>query len=151
MSTPRTLPLDTEHASLEAAGGKETNLTCMVRAGFPVPGGFFTVETQPVLKVAGERLWVDLSGLVRNRIGRRLSIAALGYVIPGAQQALKSLIKQARFPPPGPLSARTALRLARVMAPVVGCVHEATQRIETGQRIRVDGSAGTIVILSDAV
>ena len=35
--------------------------------------------------------------------------------------------------------------------PAVVGVHEATQRIETGQRIRVDGSAGTIVILSDAV
>jgi len=82
-------------------------------------GYSFTVETQPVLKVAGERLWVDLAGLVRNRIGRRLSIAALGYITPGAQAALKSLIEQGRFPPPGPLSARTALRLVWVMAPVV--------------------------------
>jgi hypothetical protein len=151
MSTPLILPLDTEHASLEAAGGKGMNLARMVRAGFPVAGGFFTVETQPVLKVAGERLWADLAGLVRNRIGQRLSIATLGYVTPGAQQALKSLIEQGCCPPPGPLSARIALRLLWMMVPAVVGVHEATQRIETGQRIRVDGSAGTIVILSDAV
>jgi hypothetical protein len=32
MSTPLILPLDTEHASLEAAGGKGMNLACTVEA-----------------------------------------------------------------------------------------------------------------------
>ena len=34
--------------------------------------------------------------------------------------------------------------------PAVVGVHEATTRLVTGQRVRVDGTAGTIVVLDDA-
>jgi pyruvate,water dikinase len=77
----------------------------------------YTVETQHTIREAGERLWVDITGLVHNRIGRRLALGALEYIAPGARQALKSLIDRDRFPSPGPLSARTALRLVRVLFP----------------------------------
>jgi pyruvate,water dikinase len=33
--------------------------------------------------------------------------------------------------------------------PAVVGVHEATSRLQTGQRIRVDGSTGQIMVLSD--
>jgi pyruvate,water dikinase len=78
-----------------------------------------------VLWEAGERLWVDLSGLVRNRLGRRLARAALPYVAPGASLALQKLIDEGRFPPPGPLHARpigrvrTAWRILRVLIPMI--------------------------------
>lgn len=86
--------------------------------GANVFGYHYTVETQPVIREAGERLWVDINGLVRNRIGRRLAVSALAYVDPGARLALQSLLAQGRFPAPGPLSARTALRLLRALLPV---------------------------------
>ena len=35
--------------------------------------------------------------------------------------------------------------------PAVVGVHEATTRLTTGQRVRLDGTAGTIVLLDDAV
>jgi rifampicin phosphotransferase len=79
-----------------------------------------TMETQTVFLEAGERLWIDFTALVRNRVGRRLLLAALPYIDPGASQALQGLIAQRRFPLPGPLRPRTALRVLQVLLPAVG-------------------------------
>jgi pyruvate,water dikinase len=81
-----------------------------------------TLETQRLVWEAGERLWVDVAGLLRNRLGRRISLAALEYVEPAARQALETLTAQGRFGSPGPLRARTALRLLRVLLPAAGRV-----------------------------
>jgi pyruvate,water dikinase len=83
-------------------------------------GTHLTLDTQTVLWEAGERLWLDVAGLVRNSVGRRLALAALPYIDPGASQALKGLIDEGRFPSPGPLRARTMLRVLRVLIPMVG-------------------------------
>ncbi len=58
-----------------------------------------THETQGVLRIAGERLWVDLTGALRNRIGRRLAVGALGQVEPGIRAAMLPLLDDPRLAP----------------------------------------------------
>jgi phosphohistidine swiveling domain-containing protein len=79
-----------------------------------------TIEAQSALWEAGERLWIDVTGLVRNRLGRKVALAALEYIEPAARQALETLIAEGRFGAPGPLRARTALRLLKVLLPAAG-------------------------------
>jgi phosphohistidine swiveling domain-containing protein len=81
-------------------------------------GRDYTEKTQPVLRLAGERLWIDITGLVRNRVGRRLAMAALPFVDPVAARALRRVIEEGRFPPPGNLRLRTALHLLRLLVPM---------------------------------
>jgi pyruvate,water dikinase len=74
-----------------------------------------TLDTQTLVWEAGERLWIDFTGLVRNRVGRRLLMAAFPTVDAATSQALARLIEQGRFPAPNPLRLRTILSLLRVV------------------------------------
>jgi len=98
--------------------GRDAIGTTLIGAG-KVFGARVTLETQTLLWEAGERLWIDVSGLARTRVGRRLALAALPYVDPSAGQAFHTLIEQGRFPPPGPLRARTAWRVLRALFPML--------------------------------
>jgi len=99
--------------------GRDTITAMLIGAG-RIFGRRTTVETQSVLWEAGERLWVDATGMVNNRLGRKLTQGALDYVEPGARQALAMLIGQDRFPKPGRLRARTSLRLLMALLPAAG-------------------------------
>ena len=101
--------------------GRDAISATLIGAG-QIFGVHLSLETQSVLWEAGERLWIDAGGLVRNRIGRRLLVAAMPYVDPGAAQTLERLIEQGRFAPPGPLRARTAWRVLRVLIPALWCM-----------------------------
>jgi phosphoenolpyruvate synthase/pyruvate phosphate dikinase len=81
-------------------------------------GRNYTEETQPILRLAGERLWIDITGLVNNRFGRRVALAALPFVDPVAAQALRRVIENGRFSPPGNLRLHTVLQLLRLLAPM---------------------------------
>ena len=98
--------------------GRDAISTVLIGAG-AVFGARLTLETQTLIWEAGERLWIDLSGMVGSAVGRRLTRAALPTVAPRASQALESLIGAGRFPSPGPLRARTALRVLRVLVPML--------------------------------
>jgi rifampicin phosphotransferase len=99
--------------------GRDTITAVLIGTG-RIVGSSTTVETQRVLWEAGERLWIDATGMVNNRLGRRAIDAAMEYVVPGARQALATLTAQGRFPEPNPLSSRTALRLLMALLPAVG-------------------------------
>jgi phosphohistidine swiveling domain-containing protein len=99
--------------------GRDAILLVLVGAG-KMFGYRHTAETQSVFWEAGERLWIDVTGLVRNRLGRRIALAALEYIEPAVQQTLEALIAQDRFGSPGPLRVRTALRLLKVLLPAAG-------------------------------
>jgi pyruvate,water dikinase len=94
--------------------GRDAISAMLISAG-KILGYQLTLDKQSVLWEAGERLWANVTGLVRNRVGRRLVLAALPYVDPGASQALAGLIAQGRFPAPGPVRVRTALRVLRAL------------------------------------
>lgn len=80
----------------------------------------FTLEDQPTLLEAGERLWVNVSGMLGNRPGRRVALAAMEYVEPGSRQALLGLLRDGELSGPGNPRPRTYLRLLRVLLPLVG-------------------------------
>lgn len=98
--------------------GRDAIIGTLIGAG-NIFGYHLTLETQTAFWEAGKRLWVDFTALVRNRVGRRLTLATLPYIDPGASQALKTLIDQGRFPSPGPMRLRTALRLLRLLIPMI--------------------------------
>jgi phosphoenolpyruvate synthase/pyruvate phosphate dikinase len=81
-------------------------------------GRDYTEETQPILRLAGERLWIDITGLARNRVGQRLALAALPFVDPVAAQALRRVIEDGRFSSPGNLRLRTILQMLRLLVPM---------------------------------
>jgi rifampicin phosphotransferase len=56
-------------------------------------------DSQPVVYDAAERLWLDITGLVRHSTGRRLLYRALTAIEPGAAQALASVWHEADLQP----------------------------------------------------
>ena len=70
-------------------------------------GLHLTAETQNAVKEAGERLWINITGLIRHRVFRHPIRALLGVVEPGTSQALEPLWDDPRLAPregitPGP-------------------------------------------------
>ena len=113
--------------------GRDAITAALIGAG-KVFGSHATAETQSLLWTAGERLWIDVSGLMGNRRGRRLALAALKYVDPGAQLALRALVDQNRFPSPGGLRPLTAYRIVRAFAPMLVTALTTLLRPEAAQR-----------------
>ena len=56
-----------------------------------------TVETQRVMFSAGERLFGDISSLLRHPIGRRALHGFMGYIEPGSANVIGALIEDPRF------------------------------------------------------
>ncbi len=82
------------------------------RAGFK-----YTYRTQPTAATAGERLWIDISPLLRSTLGRRV-LVVLRFIEPGVLEALRRLKDDPAFPPPRPPTPRTFLRLFRFVIPI---------------------------------
>jgi pyruvate,water dikinase len=80
----------------------------------------FTLEDVPTLREAGERLWIDFSGLVNSHPGREVALAAMEYVEPGGRQALLGLVRAGELPAPGRPRPLTFLRLLKAFLPAVG-------------------------------
>lgn len=77
-------------------------------------------ETQGVFQVAGERLWVDLTDLLRHRLGRRAAQGALSFVEPSVGQAVATLLDDPRLSvQAGGLAPRAVLRLLPRLAPLL--------------------------------
>jgi rifampicin phosphotransferase len=107
-------------------------------------GRNYTEETQPTLRVAGERLWIDLTGLVNNRVGQKLALAALPFVDPVAAQALRRVVEDGRFPSPGNLRLRTVLQLLRLLIPMAIRAARALLRPDS-ERERMDREIEALV------
>jgi rifampicin phosphotransferase len=73
-----------------------------------------TADTQTIVAEAAERLWLDITPLVRHPVGRRLVYRALTAIEPGAAQALASVWHEADLQP---------ARGRPVLAPVKGLLH----------------------------
>ena len=97
--------------------GRDT-IKAILLGGARIFGYRFDLETQPVTLEAGERLWIHVSGLVNNRLGRKLALGSLDFVEPGTTQCLRDLAASGDLPEPGPLQPRTGLRLLRAILPV---------------------------------
>ena len=79
-----------------------------------------TQETQRVLFSAGERLWVNVTPLLRNSIGRKILGGALPAVAPGAAQTIELLLDDPRLAVGrGGIRFSTFRRLARFLLPSI--------------------------------
>ncbi len=79
-----------------------------------------TAETQKVIHSAAERLFIRITGLVRNGVGRRLLRAALGFLEPSIQEAMLALWDDPRLAATGGPTPRTMRRIVPVLVPVAG-------------------------------
>jgi pyruvate,water dikinase len=78
----------------------------------------FTQETQRVLFSAGERLWVNITPLLRNSLGRKALSGALPAIAPGVAQTIDLLLDDPRLATgPGGIRFSTFRRLARFLLP----------------------------------
>ncbi|MBN1410410.1 MAG: hypothetical protein JW969_06165 [Spirochaetales bacterium] len=74
-------PLGREFFKILFAGGAHL-------AGFD-----FNSHTQPVLKEAGERLWINFTPVITNSFGRKV-VTALDYIEPASYQAIKHIMNE---------------------------------------------------------
>ncbi len=78
-------------------------------------------NTQTVLYDAGERLWVNITPLVRNTVGRSALPYAFSMVDPAVQQALRPLLDDPRLQPGrSGIRPRRMLQLAGFFLPMAG-------------------------------
>lgn len=87
---------------------------CMIFAGGArLFGHDYTLETQPLLFTAGERLWVRMTLVLRNRLGRKIIRKVLGVIEPSIGQAVEQLLTEPGFTDDGLPQRTTALRIGR--------------------------------------
>jgi len=80
----------------------------------------FDHQTFPLIKNAGERLWIDLTNALRNPLGRRIMRRFITIVDPGAAQVLNSLLENPRVIfGTGNLRLSTLRRMGRFMSPLL--------------------------------
>jgi phosphohistidine swiveling domain-containing protein len=95
-----------------------------IRAMAAAVAGLFGMErtyaTQDALRVAGERLWLDATAIVRNAFGRRLIAGVLTMVEPSVVQAITSVWDDPRLQAEGDMRLSTRLRLLRFALPLFG-------------------------------
>ena len=85
-----------------------------------------TPQSQRVIQAAGERLWVDVSDLLRHPLGRRLAVTLLPMVEPSSAEAIRPLLDDPRLTPrPGWFKFSTAWRVARFAVPVLARLAQA--------------------------
>ena len=80
-------------------------------------------RTQRVLFEAGERLWANMTPVLRNSIGRRILPRAAGMIDPQARQILMALLDDERLQPGGRgMRTGTVMRLAWLALRAAGFV-----------------------------
>jgi pyruvate,water dikinase len=60
-------------------------------------GAHLSYEAQDVFGMAGERIWVNVSGLIRNPLGKRVMMGFLGIGEPGSAMILQKLMADPRL------------------------------------------------------
>jgi pyruvate,water dikinase len=101
-------------------------------------GRLFNARLKPedvdVFAVAGERIWIKFSGVMRNPLGSRLFKEALGVIEPGSGQILRSLSSDPRVGVgAGTFNPTTAWRLLHFLAPIFPQVMRNMLRPETAR------------------
>jgi phosphohistidine swiveling domain-containing protein len=93
-----------------------------IRSLFAGAAGLFgyrlTAETQKLIYSAGERLFIEITAMVRNRAGQRVLRAALGFLEPGIQAAMTTLWDDPRLGITGSLKLGTLRRIVPVLVPL---------------------------------
>ena len=95
----------------------------IIAAGAQLFGMNVTAETQNALFTAGERLWINLTPLLRNTVGRRIIPGITSWVDPGGGAALDAIWHDPRLQPTRHgISPRAARHIAHAAVPLAGLV-----------------------------
>ena len=95
----------------------------IIAAGAQLFGMTVTAETQGALFTAGERLWINLTPLLRNTVGRRVIPGITSWVDPGGGAALDGAWHDPRLQPTRHGISRGAARhIAHAAIPLAGLV-----------------------------
>lgn len=81
-----------------------------------------TLETQPILAPAGERLWARLTPVLHNRLGRTLIRKVLGVIEPSIGQIVEQLLKEPIFATAGLPQGTTMRRVGHFAASLLPTV-----------------------------
>ncbi len=82
-----------------------------------------TAHNQTVLYEAGERLWIRLTSLIRNSVGRKVLTSTLGFVEPSTRPLIAALLDEPALQPGRQgLSLRARWQLAHLAVPLAGNV-----------------------------
>ncbi|MBX3016000.1 MAG: hypothetical protein KF832_31050 [Caldilineaceae bacterium] len=82
-------------------------------------GFSYTFENQPAIVAAGERLWLRLTPVLRNCVGRAIMRRALGILEPSIGQAVETLLHDGTLTTAGPLRLVTLRRFAHLLRQVL--------------------------------
>ncbi|MCX6054320.1 MAG: PEP-utilizing enzyme [Chloroflexi bacterium] len=85
-------------------------------------GAKINAREQRIFLSAGERLFVNLTGLLKNKIGRNVATIFIGAIDPVSGDILAGLLKDPRFDVIGSFRLRDKFRLIRGIAPLIGNV-----------------------------
>lgn len=88
-------------------------------AGSSLVGLHRTAETQTIIFQAGERLWANITTLLRNSVGRNFAIGALDFVEPTIKQAVMQVWDDPRLQPERQgIRLKAKLEIARLVIPM---------------------------------
>jgi rifampicin phosphotransferase len=95
----------------------------IIAAGAELFGMAVKAETQGALFQAGERLWINLTPLLRNTVGRRIVPAIMAWVDPAGGAALDAVWHDPRLQPTRHgISPNAARHIAHAAVPLAGLV-----------------------------
>ena len=79
-----------------------------------------TPEQVRIFTPAGERIWIDITGVIRHPLGKRVVPELLGFIEPGTAQIVRPLMDDPRLGAgAGKFKLSTAWRLAKFFVPIV--------------------------------
>jgi pyruvate,water dikinase len=85
-------------------------------------GAKIDAREQRIFLSAGERLFVNVTGLLKNKIGRNVASVFIGAIDPVSGAILSGLLEAPRFDVIGSFRLRDMFRLIRGIAPLIGNV-----------------------------
>ncbi|HEX9118048.1 MAG TPA: PEP/pyruvate-binding domain-containing protein [Anaerolineae bacterium] len=95
----------------------------IIVAAARLPGMRLTGQTQRAVLTAGERLWMNVTSLMRNRIGRRIIPGVISFLDPALRPEVAALMNDPRLKPGRQtISRRAVFQLARFLFPLAGNV-----------------------------
>jgi rifampicin phosphotransferase len=79
-----------------------------------------TPEKMYIFAPAGERIWVNITGVIRHPLGRRIVPELLSFIEPGAAESVRSLMNDPRLGAgKGKFKFSTLRRLAKFFLPII--------------------------------
>ncbi|MFN8445801.1 MAG: PEP/pyruvate-binding domain-containing protein [Caldilineaceae bacterium] len=113
-----------------------------ILGGIPRLGGInLELDDAPLIRTAGERLWIRIDTLLGNQLGRKAIRGALDVIEPSAGQAVDQLLRDARLSqevglPQPDTFLRFGRAASRIVPKIVGVlIDPRTKRQEAQQRI----------------